>query len=168
MSYLKDWIKLQIVTKYNQNRFRSFGVRKHNVTRDLYIYIYIYIYIYQMTLPHFALAQFGSVLLSKLLKLQKIVLMSRRQAASYTQCQCTRILLPLTNHMAMRTQHGFKRHQSRYSCQCSRKTTVSTLLSVNIFTGRPSFMGARSAHKLHHGCYYSYHRVLNSKIMIRH
>ena len=43
---LKNWIKLQIVTKYDQDRFSSFGARTHNVTRDLYIYIYIYIYIY--------------------------------------------------------------------------------------------------------------------------
>jgi hypothetical protein len=33
--------------------------------------------------------------------------------------------------------------------------------TVNIFTGRLSFMGARGAHKRHDGYYYSYHRVLN-------
>jgi hypothetical protein len=42
-----------------------------------------------------------------------------------------------------------------------QKTMVWTLLSVNIFTGHTSFMGTRGAHKWHHGCYYSYHRVLN-------
>ena len=40
---------------------------------------------------------------------------------------------------------------------------LSTLLSVNIFTGRPFFMGARDAHKQHHGNNYSYHRVQNLK-----
>ena len=38
---------------------------------------------------------------------------------------------------------------------------VSTLLSMNIFTGRPSFMGARRAHKRHHAYILSYHRVQN-------
>ena len=47
------------------------------------------------------------------------------------------------------------------------KTMVSTLLSENNFTGRLSFMGARGAHKRHHECYYLYHRVLNSEIVIR-
>ena len=55
-----------------------------------------------------------------------------------------------------------------YSSQCSRKLFVSTLQSVNIFTGRPSFMGARRVRKRHHEYNYSYHRVLNSKILIRH
>ena len=45
---------------------------------------------------------------------------------------------------------------------------ISTLLSVNIFTGRPFYMGARGARKWYHGCYYSYNRVLNSIILIRH
>ena len=48
------------------------------------------------------------------------------------------------------------------------KTVVSTLLSVNVFIGRPSFIGARGARKRLHGCNYSYHRVQNSKIFIRH
>ena len=36
-----------------------------------------------------------------------------------------------------------------------------TIISVNIFTNRPSFMGARGAHKRHHWYNYSYHRVQN-------
>ena len=56
------------------------------------------------------------------------------------------------------------------------KTTVSTPLSVIIFTGspfpHPTFTGARGAHKMYHGNNYSYHRVHNSyqaiqKTMIR-
>jgi hypothetical protein len=46
------------------------------------------------------------------------------------------------------------------------KTTVSTLLSVIIFTGRSfphhTFKGARGAHKRHQGYNYSYHWVQNS------
>ena len=57
------------------------------------------------------------------------------------------------------------------------KTTVSTLLSVIIFTGRLfsllTFTGARVAHKRHQGYSYSYHRAQNfisaiPKTMIRH
>ena len=96
-------------------------------------------------------------------KLQKIVLMSHRLGAFHSQCQWTCIFLSLTNPMVMRTQLGFKQHrESCYSSQCSRKLWFWHL-SVNIFTGRPSFMGARGAHKLHHGHNYSYQRVQNLK-----
>ena len=37
------------------------------------------------------------------------------------------------------------------------------LLSMNIFTGRSSFMDARGAYKRHHGCYYTHHRLQNLK-----
>ena len=58
---------------------------------------------------------FGWVLLSisspfEVTKLQKIVLMSHRLVAFYSQCQWTRIFLFLTNPMAM-TQLGFKQHR---------------------------------------------------------
>ena len=78
--------------------------------------------------------------------LHKIVFMSHRLAAFHSHCQWARIFLSLANPMAMRTQLAFKRHrESRYLSQCPRETVVSTLLSANIFTGRPSFMGARGA-----------------------
>ena len=51
------------------------------------------------------------------------------------------------------------------------KTTVSTLLSVIIFTGRPFphpiFTGAGGTHKRHQGYNYSYHRVQNSYQLFR-
>ena len=56
-----------------------------------------------------------------LINYKKIVLMSHRLAAFYSQCQWTCIFLFLTNPMAMRTQLEFKRQESRYSSQCSRK-----------------------------------------------
>ena len=50
-------------------------------------------------------------------------------------------------------------------------TTVSTLLSVIIFTGRPfphpTFTGARGAPKRHQGYNYSYHRAQNSYQLFR-
>ena len=80
----------------------------------------------------------------------------------HSQCQWTSILVSLTTPMAIWTQLRFKRHrESRYLSQCPRETVVSTLLSANIFTGRPSFMGARGAHKRHRKCHYSFLRPEN-------
>ena len=91
---------------------------------------------------------------------KKIVLMSYRQAVFRSQRQWKRMLLSLTNPMAMRTQLGFKLHRESHSSHCAQKLWFQHLL-VNNFTGRPSLMDARGAHKRHHGYYYSYHRVLN-------
>ena len=76
------------------------------------------------------------------------------QAVFRSQRQWACIFISLTTPMAMGTQLGFKRHrESHYS------TTVSTLLSVIIFTGRPlpppSYTGDRGAHKWHQGYIYS-------------
>ena len=80
---------------------------------------------------------------------KKIVLRFNRLAAFPSQCQWTRIFLSLATPMAMGTQLGLKRHwESHYS------SMVSILLSVNIFTGRPSFLGASGAHKQHQGYNY--------------
>ena len=87
-------------------------------------------------------------------KLQNIVLVSHRLAAFHSQRQWTLILLSLPTPKAMEALLEFKRHRESHSLFTSMfsKTLVSTLISVNIFTGRPSFMDARGAHKRHHGC----------------
>ena len=99
-------------------------------------------------------------------KLQKIILMFHRLTAFHSQCQWTRIhiLPPLWRWGLNLDLNGIE----RVIISMFSKTMVSTLLSVNIFIGPSSFMGTWGGHKRHHGCYYSYHRILNSNILIRH
>ena len=109
-------------------------------------------------------------------KLRKIVLMPHWLAVFHSQCQWTRILLllllllllSLITPMAMGTQHLDLNSIESDSFQCSWKLWFRHYYQWIFFTGRPSFMCARSSHKRHHGYNYSYHRLQYLKILIRH
>ena len=95
-------------------------------------------------------------------KYQKTVLMSHRQADFHSQFNghaYSYHLLLLWRWRLNFDLNGIERVIIHLSVP--KKTIVTTPLSVNIFTGSPSFMGARGAHKRLYGCNYSYLRVQN-------